>query len=84
MTPVTPIWIEAPTAAALNDAGYETRTVLVEPEELGIGDDDSDGEPEIAAWDPPRPDGEGWLLHSKYWTDDASILAIWARRRTET
>jgi hypothetical protein len=81
MTPVTPIWIEAPSASALEEAGYETRTVVVEPETIGIEDDSADGEAEIAAWEPPRPDGEGWKLHSKYWAEDASILAIWARER---
>jgi hypothetical protein len=78
-TPVTPILIEAPTIQSLKDEGYEVRTVAAEPEQIGIVEDLDDGEAQIAAWEPDRPEGDDWILHSKHWTEEASILAIWAR-----
>jgi hypothetical protein len=78
-TPVTPILIEAPSIQSLKDEGYEVRTVAAEPDDIGIEDDLDDGEAQIAAWEPDRPEGDGWILHCKYWTEEASILAIWAR-----
>jgi hypothetical protein len=78
-TPVRPILIEAPTIVSLRDEGYEVRTVAAEPEAIGILEDLDDGEAQIAAWEPDRPEVDGWILHSKYWTEDESILAVWAR-----
>lgn len=80
-TPITPIMIEAPTRQSLEDAGYEVAWLAREPEDLGIPEDDDGptGEAIIAEWEPPKPDGDGWVLHSKDWTEDASIGAVWAR-----
>ncbi len=79
VTEVTPVMIPAPTIASLQDHGYQTYIVTIKPEELAIGEDE-DGNEQIAAWEPFKPAGEGWLLHSKDWTEGASIIALWARR----
>lgn len=75
-TPVTPILIEAPSAAALQAEGYETRIVLTTPEALSVPEDE-DGATQIEAWEPARPAGDGWVLHFKGWVED-DVMAIWA------
>ncbi|WBV42760.1 dATP/dGTP pyrophosphohydrolase domain-containing protein [Pseudoroseomonas cervicalis] len=74
ITPLTPIMIVAPSIAALQDEGYEVCLVY---EDLEVEDD---GAAEFAAWEPDRPQGEGWLLHYKGWIgEEGDTGAIWAR-----
>lgn len=81
-TPVTPILIEAEDTEQLRRAGYETHISKTDMEALNIATDEP-GEAEVAAWEPKRPEGDGWTLHYKGWNefDPEQIIAIWARPR---
>jgi hypothetical protein len=70
--------IEAQNIFSLRDAGYDAQGVSVEPEDIGIVEGE-DGAAQIASWEPPRPPGVGWVLHSKCWGEEGDIIAIWAR-----
>lgn len=82
MTPVTPILIPAPTVESLRDEGFEVKTFLAEISEFPI-DQDSEEEKFLKLWEPPRPDGEGWVLHAKHMVEDGDLCAIWARPRSK-
>lgn len=80
-TSVTPVMIEATHSDQLIIAGYETHVIriwfgdLENPE----GNDDASV---IAAWEPQRPDGDGWILAHKGWidVDGEEVGAVWARK----
>lgn len=40
------------------------------------GDDD----PNISAWEPPRPEGDGWFILSIHDTEDWGPVCVWVRR----
>lgn len=40
----------------------------------------SDGDPNISAWEPPRPEGEGWFILSIHDTEDWGPVCVWVRR----
>ncbi|MBI0992564.1 hypothetical protein HCI46_10105, partial [Escherichia coli] len=42
---------------------------------------DADG-PDIAAWEPERPEGEGWFIGSIHDTEDGPVC-VWMRNKVE-
>ncbi|ENZ4931634.1 hypothetical protein ACNBFU_005418, partial [Escherichia coli] len=42
---------------------------------------DADG-PDIAAWEPERPEGEGWFVGSIHDTEDGPVC-VWLRNKAE-
>ena len=71
-TPVTPILIEAPNVYSLREEGYEVHQISGKPADLGIPDDDDGptGDAIVDAWEPPKPKGDGWILHFKGLMED--------------
>ncbi|EFC0197646.1 hypothetical protein, partial [Escherichia coli] len=42
---------------------------------------DADG-PDISAWEPERPEGEGWFIGSIHDTEDGPVC-VWLRNKAE-
>ena len=86
MTLVAPVFIKAKTTEQLKDAGYEVAETYMGFRDLGIAEGQS-GQAVIDAWEPERPDGDGWFLAHKGWLGEGwtfegenyKIRAIWAR-----
>ena len=73
--------------AWLADQGLEHSVISLEcddaAEELAERYADGDLDCDISAWDPSRPDGEGWFIGSIHDTEDGPYC-IWLRSKGDT
>lgn len=57
-----------------------------------LGDDERDeskdvraryegGDPDVLAWEPEKPEGDGWYIVSIHQTEDDGAAAVWIRKR---
>lgn len=74
---------DAEAAAWFNAQQLEHQIVCLESED---GDHPAyeaywgDGDSNISAWEPPRPEGDGWFILSIHDTEDWGPVCVWVRR----